>query len=261
MPRFRIPNMIEKNTLLQDFQKIQEDEYFFPYHHVSQFRNGFTQCFNDTWGINYVATIEYILQQLKTETFDSLIDVGCGDGRLVGELNIEFPEKNIVGIDYSQQAINLARIMIPNGTFYDIDITNSSLNKQFDGGILMEVFEHIPPKNADKFLEGIASHLKQGAFLYVTVPHINKQVEYKHYRHFSVMTITDCLNDYFEVTNVVPFELNSKLKILIDKILTNRLFMLNNTRLKNWIYEFYKNKLFYAQEKTCKRIFLRTVKR
>ena len=75
---------------MDNVQEKQDEEYAFPYHYVSQFRNGFTQVFNDTWGINYVSTIEYIIDQLKNEKFSSLMDIGCGDGRLVRELSISY---------------------------------------------------------------------------------------------------------------------------------------------------------------------------
>ena len=132
---------------MDNIQKLQDEEYDFPYHYVSQFRNGFSQVFNDTWGINYVSTIEYIIEQLKHEKFNSLIDIGCGDGRLVRELSIEFPNQNIFGIDYSSRAINLARIMNKNCKYFQSDITCEVVRKA-DVITLVEVFEHIHPKVA-----------------------------------------------------------------------------------------------------------------
>ncbi len=243
---------------MQDIQKKQEEEYSFPYHYVSQFRNGFTQTFNDTWGINYVSTIEYLIQRLKNENFNALIDIGCGDGRLVRELSIEFKNKKILGIDYSTQAINLAKILNNNCEYHQADITTQIIQK-VDLVTLIEVFEHIPPEMADNFVEGICNHLNENGILYMTVPHQNKPVEYKHYRHFSSETISKSFSEKFIIEEIVPFESNGIRKRLIDKLLTNRLFILNNQRIKNYLYKYYKSNLFLLNnnESKCNRLFVK----
>lgn len=246
---------------MDNIQKLQDEEYDFPYHYVSQFRNGFTQVFNDTWGINYVSTIEYIIEQLKHEKFNSLIDIGCGDGRLVRELSIEFPNQNVFGIDYSSRAINLARIMNENCKYFQSDIICEVVEKA-DVITLIEVFEHIHPKVAKSFVNGIYNHLNDNGVLYITIPHENKLVEYKHYRHFNSRTIIECFNEKFFIEKVVPFESNGVVKSIIDKILTNRLFILNNRFLRNWLYKFYKKNLFLvSDERKCNRLFIRAIKK
>lgn len=246
---------------MDEIQKKQNDEYEFPYHYVSKFRDGFTQVFNDTWGINYVSTIEYIIERLKCEEFNSLIDMGCGDGRLVRELSLEFPNQMICGIDYSNQAINLARILNKNCEYYQADITLEII-KKVDLVTLIEVFEHFPPKMADDFVEGVYQHLNDNGILYITVPHENKPVEYKHYRHFNSWTITECFHHRFHIEEIIPFESNGVMKTVIDKVLTNSFFILNHRRLKNYIYNFYKNKLFLVKnESKCNRLFIKAVKK
>ncbi len=105
---------------MDEVQIKQDEEYSFPYHYVSRFRDGFSQTFNDTWGINYVSTIEYIIHRLQNENFNSLIDMGCGDGRLTQELAIEFPDKRILGVDYSRRAISLAKSLNLSGGGHSI---------------------------------------------------------------------------------------------------------------------------------------------
>ncbi|MBD0259380.1 MAG: class I SAM-dependent methyltransferase, partial [Cytophagales bacterium] len=177
--------MITAPMITDKLQQIQDDEYTFPYHYVSQFENNFTQCFNDIWGINYIATIEFMLARLAATPFESLVDVGCGDGRLTYEIQKRFPARTVWGIDYSQRAINLAKAMNPRGNYLQADITQPSSLPAFDAAVLMEVFEHIPPAVAPAFLGGVAGLLKRGGVLFITVPHVNKPVEYKHFRHFS----------------------------------------------------------------------------
>lgn len=246
---------------MDNIQKLQDEEYEFPYHYISQFRNGFTQVFNDTWGINYVSTIEYIIERLKDEKFNSLIDVGCGDGRLVRELSIEFPNQAVLGIDYSSQAISLAKIMNKNCQYLQSDITCEIVDK-VDLITLVEVFEHIPLKKANDFIDGIYNHLNERGVLYITVPHENKPIEYKHYRHFNSRTITECFNEKFYIEEIVPFESNGVVKSIIDRILTNQFFILNNRWLKNRLYNFYKKRLFLVgDERKCNRLLIRAIKK
>lgn len=246
---------------LDEIQKKQNDEYVFPYHYVSDFRTNFTQTFNDTWGINYVSTIEFLIKKLSNENFNSLIDVGCGDGRLVKELMHDFPNKNIWGIDYSEEAISLAQVLNKSGKYQQKDITHDT-EETFDIVTLIEVFEHIPLELADSFIRGVSNHLKSNGILYVTVPHSNKPVEYKHYRHFTVESLVSCFEPHFEVIETIPFESNGYKKKLIDIFLTNRFFILNIRRLKNILYKYYKNNLFFVEnEKECNRIFIKFKKK
>lgn len=239
-------------------QQIQEDEYWFPYHYISQYKPAFSQTFNDTWGINYVATIEFLLDQISLLDFESIIDIGCGDGRFTSELQAKYPEKHIVGIDYSPRAIMLAKAMNPKGNYKCVDITNWESDNQFDIAVLMEVFEHVPPECGSEFMHGVAKCLKNDGILLLTVPHSNKPIEYKHYRHFDAISISECIMPYFEVLEIVPFEKICFRKKVLDALLTNRLFILNHQSLRRRLYSVYKEKLFFVStEKYCKRLFVK----
>jgi len=90
----------------------QEDEYLFPYHYVTEFQNGrFRQHFVDTWGINYALTLDFIVDKVLRISPTSLVDIGCGDGRLTRELSLHAAISKLYGVDYSQRAIGLAKAM------------------------------------------------------------------------------------------------------------------------------------------------------
>lgn len=242
---------------------VQEGEYAFPYHYVSQWRPGFTQHFLDSWGIHYVSTIEFLLETLDKEAPESIIDVGCGDGRMSRELALRFPASRVFGIDYSAQAINLARAMNPGPSrpeFAQLDITTPHDLPRFDVAVLMEVFEHIPPESARDFLDGIRRVLKPGGLLLVTVPHVNHGLEPKHYRHFTGESLQEALSEFFTVEKVMPFERNGLQRKALRFLLCNPLFVLNSQRLLQAIYRYYKRKLFFvANESVCRRLFVRAV--
>ncbi len=251
--------------MLKKKQQIsQETEYCFPYHYVAEFQSGdFKQSFTDTWGINYVSTIEYILERLGGSNFSTVVDVGCGDGRLTREIAKRFPGRSILGVDYSRKAINLALAM--NSDMKDIrfiacDITQPWTERRHDVAVLMEVFEHIPVEQGAEFVAGLHNLLRPGATLLLTVPHINKPVEYKHFRHFSSSSICDAIKGHFEIAEVVPFEKIAVTRWLLNMVLHNRFFVLNNSSLLRALYRYYKARLFLcAHEDQCQRIFVKAV--
>ncbi len=242
----------------------QEAEYQFPYHYIVQFGNNqFKHYFLDTWSINYSSTIEYVLQKIDAGQGTRIVDIGCGDGRFSRELSLVYQSSTVVGIDYSRRAIALASAMNPdidNITFQSLDITQKHNLGTFDVAVLMEVFEHIPIKNAGNFMESVHALLKKDGILYLTVPHENTPLEYKHFQHFSVDKVSDYLRPYFEIIEVVPFERITWLRGIMLNILNNRLFILNNPRLLSKIYCWYKKNLFFCtSEKDCQRIFVKAV--
>ena len=95
----------------------------FPYHYIPSFEGGhFTQHLYWSWGIHYLGAIEYLLVLLGDESFESLVDVGCGDGRFLREVSKRFSDVTLMGFDHSQRAINLARALNPQLDFHRIDI-------------------------------------------------------------------------------------------------------------------------------------------
>lgn len=245
-------------------QSYQENEYWFPYHYVAQFQNNhFKHYFLDTWSINYVSTIEYLLQKIDAGPGTRIVDIGCGDGRFSRELSRDFQSSTVVGIDYSKRAIALASAMNPDIAslkFQSLDITKKHSLGKFDIAVLMEVFEHIPIEDAGNFIGSVHALLKGGGALYLTVPHDNKPLEYKHFQHFSVEKIGAYLTPYFKIDEVVPIERITWRRGLILKVLSNRLFILSSPRLLSIIYRWYKNNLFFcASEKDCQRIFVKAV--
>ncbi len=75
--------------------------------------------------------------------FNTVLDVGCGQGSLLLELCADFPHIRPSGIDISTSAIKSARQKVPNGRFWDIDIVRECLDERFDLVICSEVLEHI----------------------------------------------------------------------------------------------------------------------
>jgi 2-polyprenyl-3-methyl-5-hydroxy-6-metoxy-1,4-benzoquinol methylase len=244
----------------------QEDEYRFPYHYVTRFTpESFRQHFVDSWGINYAATIDFIVDRIVGEAPGSLIDIGCGDGRLAREIHQRAAVPRVCGVDTSSRAIGLARAMnqdIPAIEFIATDISARPDLGPFDTAVLMEVIEHIPPDATESFVRAARALLKRGGHLHVTVPHVNKPVEYKHFRHFTAAGIVACLEGEFEILEVIPFERRGLRRRLLELALCNRLFVLNHRRLLDALYRWHGRHLFAAaSERDCQRIYVRAAAR
>jgi len=102
--------------------------------------------------------------------FDSIMDFGCGEGYVLHYLskNIDFGNKKILGIDYSESAINSARELNKN---FDFLIENekyldSVSDNSFDVVICFEVLEHLEePQTVLKKLYNVSNK-----YLIVSVP-------------------------------------------------------------------------------------------
>ncbi len=85
-----------------------------------------------------------IKQIIRPLEFESVLDVGCGQGSFLSELQAEFPGIKASGIDLSPSAVKLARERVPGGRFAVMDISEQALDEKCDLVVCSEVLEHIP---------------------------------------------------------------------------------------------------------------------
>lgn len=123
-----------------------------------------------------------LLEQLE---FDSLVDIGCGDGRFLHDLSVWFPGKTLLGIDCSSIAIGWARRMNPELAFDIQDILADPLPAVYSVATLLDVIEHVPPGQLEDFVNGLLGAVRPGGYLILTVPHTNMPLDPKHYQHFN----------------------------------------------------------------------------
>ena len=107
-----------------------------------------------------------IVDLVRPLEFESVLDVGCGQGMFLAELQAEFPCMKPHGIDISPTAVKLAQSRVRGGRFEVLDLATGYLDEKFDLVICSEVLEHI---QADRMA---ISHLAAmtGKHLVVTTP-------------------------------------------------------------------------------------------
>ena len=85
-----------------------------------------------------------IKEMIRPLEFGSVLDVGCGQGSFLQELQAEFPHIEPHGIDISSSAVDLARMRVANGRFRVLDITDEFSGEKCDLVVCSEILEHIP---------------------------------------------------------------------------------------------------------------------
>lgn len=116
-----------------------------------------------------------IIDYLKTYGLDrhhTLLDIGCGDGALLGEIFLRFSPK-IVGIDTSVEGIEFAKEMFKQRKYSGKFLLNGGYaspfdNESFDFCICSDVIEHV--REPVRLLEETQRILKKNGIFIITTP-------------------------------------------------------------------------------------------
>lgn len=187
-------------------QKLQASEYRLPYHYFADFNPEsveFTSFKRLSFAVYYSVTAKLVFDSISTMKARSWLDVGCGDGALISGLDRHLPGVEKVGIDYDPRSIEFARLINPQVEFRTQDLGADGISDEpYDFVTLIEVLEHIPPEKSKPFLKGLASTVKDGGYLMLTVPHLNQRIPRKHFRHFEIDRLSAELNSALPEFNI-----------------------------------------------------------
>lgn len=180
--------------------KIQENEYQFPYHHLP-YIDGQENVVNYrtlAWGFKYFCYLLHCKKIIVSLGVNSVLDVGCGEGRFLGLLGDEIDRK--VGVDLSERAIGFAKAFHPEIEFFTRNI--SETEEKFDIVTAIEVLEHIPDEDVTDFFNKLAARTKERGKILVSVPTTVKPVSAKHYRHYNL----ELFQNQLQTANI-PFKI------------------------------------------------------
>ena len=121
----------------------------------------------DHAGIYEICKDDYppMLAELERDSFDNVLDVGCGTGPVIELLSKKYPEKHFVGLDITPAMIEVAQSKkLPNAEFIVGDAENLPFGDGgFDAVLCANSFHHYP--NPEKFFAGVARVLRPGGRL------------------------------------------------------------------------------------------------
>lgn len=140
-------------------------------------------------GGEYLSYLKFISEKIVANNAKTVLDVGCGDGRLCNILNSYSKFERIKGIDLSHNAVSWAKMFNPTLEFEEIDVAVET--GSYDAVTVIEVIEHIPDDLMPAFWQGLYQVLSGDGRIYMTVPSTNLPLNKKHYRHYDLEMIME----------------------------------------------------------------------
>ncbi len=243
-------------------QLIQDKEYeLFPYHYLLEIRHKTINLVKrHDYGFDHYFLIKMVNKLIKRVKPKSVLDVGCGDGKLIYEIcrdqKLLNEVEEIIGIDKNSRAIQFAKIfnMYNKTQFFEESVFDYEC-KDFDMVILLEMIEHIHPDELVRLLKKISSFLGENKYLIISVPSKNLPLQEKHFQHFDLNSLKKFLNGNFTIQNV--FYIGST--GLFVKILNHIYMLLDYFKiefLKLPVFSYYKKRFFLTSKNKCRHIMV-----
>jgi len=136
--------------------------------------------------------IERVKQELLQSGVKTVVDLGCGEGKLLKLLLAEKQFEQILGMDISYRSLEIAKDKLkierlPPGKKERIKLVQGSLNYRdkriegFEGAALVEVIEHLDePRLAS--LERVVFEFAKPQFVVVTTPNAEYNIKFANYK-------------------------------------------------------------------------------
>jgi len=123
--------------------------------------------------------LDWVVATLKARGAKSVVDLGCGEGRLIGLLSKDLDFEKITGCDVSVRALEIARQRLnfdrlPEFQQQRIILMQSALTYRdrrlagYDAATVIEVIEHLEPDRLDAFARAIFEDAKPGLVILTT---------------------------------------------------------------------------------------------
>lgn len=155
-----------------------------------------------------------LLSSYKFKSTATVLDVGCGDGRITEEIAERLPKGKVIGIDASENMIELAKASYPrkehpNLQFFQSKAEDYKTKEKFDTIVSFSCFHWV--RKAPQALKQLCSYLKPGGdLLILTYPRESKYYQF----------MQEALQDYPKYAKLAAY--HTMLAILeYKKILTS----------------------------------------
>lgn len=225
---------------------MQDLAYNFPYHYLPDLTtDGVVHLHRSlAWGLEYLTYMSYVRDKVVALKPRSVLDVGCGDGRLLHMLDGSVPVR--AGVDLSARAIAFARAFNPDAKLFDCSVAD--VPATFELLTCVETLEHVSDSEIADFLSGMHGKLAPRGALIICVPTVVRPVIEKHWRHYTLELCEAHLAPYFSIQEAVWLFRCGVLTNLLNRLLQNRWFVLEHRRLKRALWSFHRRWSFFASK-------------
>jgi len=111
----------------------------------------------------------------------SVLDVGCGTGRLVPHLQ----EREYLGVDIADRLLEKAKENYPSSKFLLMNVLNLELpNESFDSILCINLLKHLHRKEVSKAFSELVRVCRKGGIIIIRVPIIPETRAYEEYDAF-----------------------------------------------------------------------------
>ena len=247
---------------MENKEQMQESQYSFPYHHLAHIKDDGIYIFRHLfWGLEHVTYINFVIEKIKSHNPKSIVDIGCGEGRIISELAKNFSSNKLTGYDISKKAIGFAQAFVPSANFETHDIVDKPLSTKHDCVVSCEVIEHIKPEEVTTYCKNIANSLNKDGYFYLTTPTTNIPTNKKHYQHFTKESLEVHLSPFFEIEEVDYLNCENAYSKFLNRLIANRFYISNSKMLNKLVLNEYNKRVLKGNEKTGSRIYIKAKKK
>ena len=208
-----------------DPRNVQAAQYVFPYHHLPHAADGIWYVGRHLhWGFQYLSLLESVVSEVEKLCPESVLDFGCGDGRLLSELAVRAPTSELWGVEIVERALHFASGFNDEAKVRFARSLEELRGKRFDVIVASEVLEHIPPDECAQIVSGLGELVSPSGALVVTVPTHNIRVSRKHFRHFDENELAALLGPHFELDSSRYIQRVGLVPKFVEGMAVNRFF-------------------------------------
>ncbi|PKL38692.1 MAG: hypothetical protein CVV41_22185 [Candidatus Riflebacteria bacterium HGW-Riflebacteria-1] len=244
--------------------QLQNDLYRLPYHYLPQIRDGgdFVRHQSLRWGFAYLCYLHHIAAIIAQEKPRTLLDAGCGDGRLISLVSQHTAGLKLTGLDNNNRAVAMAQALNPEQRF--ICGALADVKETFSFVSCIEVLEHIPDDRVASFISDLVARTEPGGKLLIGVPTNNKPMSAKHHRHYDRATLIEQLATESHGLQIDSCEFifngNDPLYRFYTKLSENRFWFISVRLFENLMWKRVWTKLRYAEPCNGHHLLLRLSK-
>ena len=112
--------------------------------------NGWGQLWSDcmVYGPSRRHQQRIIKKCLENVEFNSVLEVGCGNGMNLMNVVRSYSPSNYAGLDISNEALKRVESILPGGSFFKIDIEKKYLGTKYDMILCCDTLEHLKDDSA-----------------------------------------------------------------------------------------------------------------